>query len=173
MRAVTPKDVNTDYYNPFVANTDELQNVDIDSLDDIDVFDDFLTKMAELEIKVIAYLNVEGPANLKHGEGSAFNCPGNRVGFNTGGYFVNNSVAIFQELNGVDKCSPSTRKWVKWVAQNYSIPYDFTEVYIEDSSLNVALNHTYANVIVDYYAEKYGDRIAGFWFDVGAYGSRT
>jgi len=173
MRAVTPKDVDTNYYNPFDDNTNESQSVDLDSLPDIDVFDDFLTKMDEINVKVIAYLNVEGPAKLKHGEGSAFDYPGNTVGFNTGGYFVNNSVAVCQELDGVDECSPSTRKWVKWVAQKYSIPYDFTEVYIENSPLNAALKHAYANIIVDYYAERYGDRIAGFWFDAGTYGNRA
>merc|ERR1740124_440120 len=45
MRAVTPKAANTDFYNPYYATTDQLQNYDLDSLDDIDVFDNFLTKM--------------------------------------------------------------------------------------------------------------------------------
>ena len=179
MRAVTPKDVDTTTYHYSNNNNDESQNLNLEEYDDIDVFDDFLTEMAKINVKVIAYLNAEGPAKLKHGEDSAFDYTynstfnKNRAGFNTGGYFVNSSVAACQELDGVNECSPSARKWIKWVAQKYDIPYIFSDAYVDGSQLNKALKHAYANIVVEHYAEKYGNRIAGFWFDAGAYGNST
>lgn len=170
IKAATPKDVDTDLYTPW--NPDS-KYVNLTAYEDIDVFDDFLTEMEKVDVKVIAYLSAQGPAMLKHGEGTAFDHPDYAVGFNTGGFFVDNSAEVCQNLSGVDKCSPSVRKWVNWVAQNYTVdPYNFDDTYKVGSALNLALKDAYASIIVESYAKKFGDRIAGFWFDGGEYGDR-
>lgn len=171
MKAATPKDVDTNVWTSW--NPDSV-NVDLAALDDIDVFDAFLTAMDRIGVKVIAYLSAQGPAMLNHGEGHAFDHPDSQVGFLTGGFFVDSSPEACQSLAGVDKCSPSVRKWVRWVAQEYGIdPYNFDDAYVEGSALNLALKEAYADVVIDHYAEKFGRRLAGWWFDSGRYGHRA
>lgn len=68
----------------------------------------------------------------------------------------------FNIANG--QCSPSARKWVHWVATNFTYPpmaYNFADVYVDGSALNLAAKQAYADVIVGHYAERFGDRIAG------------
>jgi len=171
MKAVTPKNVNTQLYNP---SNPKSKFVRLQNYEDVDVFGNFLDEMERINVKVIAYMNVQGPAMLKHGEARAFDHPANKVGFSSGGYFVNNNPGVCQKLSGVNVCAPSVRKWVSWVARKYSIsPYNFRDTYIEGSPLNTALKDAYANVIVNHYAQRYGNRIAGFWFDAGDYGDRA
>mmetsp|Transcript_20289 Transcript_20289/g.46033 ORF Transcript_20289/g.46033 Transcript_20289/m.46033 type:complete len:616 (-) Transcript_20289:288-2135(-) len=171
MKAVTPKNVNTERYNP---KNRKSKFVRLERYKDIDVFGRFLNEMKKINVKVIAYMNVQGPPMLKHGEARAFDHPANTVGFHTGGYFVNNRPAVCQKLGKVDRCAPSVRKWVNWVARRHKIfPYNFRDTYVQGSRLNRAVKAAYANVVVGYYAKKYGSRIAGFWFDAGRYGDRA
>jgi len=171
IRANTPKDMDLFKYD---SNNPESKTVDLNQFEDIDVFDNLLTEMASIGVKVIAYMAAQGPAMLKAGESSAFDHPDYTVGFNTGGYLSDNSVVVCKNLGAVSgKCSPTVRKWINWVADQYNIsPYNFEDAYVSNSGLQMALKHAYSHVILEHYVERYGSRIAGFWFDQGEYGNK-
>jgi len=139
-----------------------------------------LTQMEAIGVKVIAYFAAQGPAMLKAGEGSSFDNPIYAAGQNTGGYFVDSATQC-PNLGAPDgQCSPSLRKWVNWVASTYSVTghtFDSnasTGVWSASGTapIQVALKDAYADHIFGHYVKKYGDRIAGFWFDQGGDANR-
>ena len=180
MRATSPKVIDIWTYH---AGNPESRTINLDKdFDDLDLFDTVLTAMDNIGIKVIAYMNVEGPAKLKHGEVNAFDYSAGGD-WNNGGYFVDSVTECIQLMGNSDEaCSPAVRKWVHWVATNYTnedeniFPigpeYNFEDAYVTDTALNTALRDAYANVAVDYYADLYGDRVSGYWFDAGGFGDR-
>jgi len=175
IRANTPKDMDLINYN--LINP-ESKTVDLGQFDDIDVFDDILAAMDKINVNVIAYMGAQGPAMLKAGEAFAFDHPSYAVGKNTGGYLVDNSITVCESLGATAEekylCAPSVRKWVNWVAQRYNISdHLFSDTYVTNSPLQVALKDAYANILLDHYAKHFGIRIAGFWFDQGMYGDKN
>ena len=67
---------------------------------------------------------------------------------------------------------------VHWVATNFTCQesselscigptYNFADVYTGGTPLNEAYKQAYADVIVGHYAERFGSRLAGYWFDQG------
>ena len=146
-RATAPKDINS-------CST----TIDLSAVPDIDVFDDLLVAMEAINVKVIAYMGATGPPKLKEGEADVFDFGGDDC-------YVNAAVECLQFGINDGQCSPSARKWVHWVATNFTDPpmetYNFGDVYVDGSALNRAAKQAYADVIVGHYAERFGDRIAG------------
>ena len=146
-RATAPKDINS-------CST----TIDLSAVPDIDVFDDLLVAMEAINVKVIAYMSATGPPKLKEGEADVFDFGGD-------GCYVNAAVECLQFGINDGQCSPSARKWVHWVATNFTDPpmetYNFADVYVDGSALNLAAKQAYADVIVGHYAERFGDRVAG------------
>ena len=132
--------------------------IDLSSIADIDVFENLLVAMEEINVKVIAYMSATGPPKLKEGEADVFDFGGD-------GCYVNAAVECLRFNITDGQCSPSARKWVHWVATNFTKPpmdtYNFPDVYVDGSALNLAAKQAYADVIVGHYAERFGDRIAG------------
>lgn len=86
----------------------------------------------------------------------------------------NTECNAFSVANGA--CAPSARKWVHWLATNYTeigSEYNFADVYTSGTPLNDAAKQAYAEVIVGHYAERFGSRLAGYWFDQGTYSNPT
>ena len=130
--------------------------IDLSTVADIDVFDNLLVAMENINVKVIAYMGATGPPKLKEGETGVFDFGGD-------GCYVNAAAECLQFNITNGQCSPSARKWVHWVATNFTDieTYNFDDVYVDGSALNLAAKQAYADVIVGHYAERFGDRIAG------------
>ena len=152
-RNTAPKNI-----NPIDSVCSIGTTIDLSTVPDIDVFDDLLVSMEAINVKVIAYMGATGPPKLKEGEADVFDFGGD-------GCFVNATDECLQFNIDKGQCSPSARKWVHWVATNFTDPpmetYNFADVYVDGSALNLAAKQAYADVIVGHYAERFGDRVAG------------
>eukprot|EP00121_Abeoforma_whisleri_P014371 Awhi_evm1s13255 len=128
------------------------EDFDIESFEDRDIFDEIITAMDSINVKVIAYMASQGPHFGKHGATRAYD-------YNNKSSYVNSCV-LCPELTGVPgcDCSPGVLKWKKYVKDTYG------------SDDEAMLRKAYAEKIVGEYAQRYGDRIAGFWFDSGIAG---
>jgi len=132
------------------GNFPSTEDFAIEDYPDLDLFDDILTAMEGINVKVIAYMAAQGPAMLKEGEYAAYD-------YNNKSPYVD-SCAECPGLTGDEgcDCAPSVWKWKNYVKANYG----------DDSS--ASLHTAYAQTIVKEYAERYGSRIAGWWFDQGS-----
>eukprot|EP00521_Asterionellopsis_glacialis_P014390 CAMPEP_0195305786 /NCGR_PEP_ID=MMETSP0707-20130614/36866_1 /TAXON_ID=33640 /ORGANISM="Asterionellopsis glacialis, Strain CCMP134" /LENGTH=815 /DNA_ID=CAMNT_0040369987 /DNA_START=100 /DNA_END=2544 /DNA_ORIENTATION=+ len=139
--------------SPSNDGTFPADNFTIEDYEDRDVFDDFLTAMESINVSVIAYMAAQGPAMLKAGEIAAYD-------YNNKSPYVD-SCALCPNLTGNEgcECAPSVWQWKNLVKTRYGNDTDAT------------LHRAYAEIIVNEYAERYGSRIAGWWFDQGSYGN--
>jgi hypothetical protein len=123
----------------------------LEDYDDRDLFGEVVDKFNAIGVKVIAFLSAEGPAMLQQGETKAYDYNGNSP-------FVN-SCDLCPGLTGNPApfcaCAPSVWQWKKWVLDNYGSDDDDT------------LKQSFAEVIVGEFAERYKDKVAGFWIDQG------
>lgn len=90
-RATAPKDIDS-------CST----TIDLSAVPDIDVFDDLVTAMEAINVKVIAYMSATGPPKLKEGEADVFDFGGD-------GCYVNAAVECLQFGINDSQCSPSAR----------------------------------------------------------------
>ena len=111
---------------------------------------DFVERIADAlhanGFKVIAYVAAQGPAMLKQGGKSAFDR----------GIYTNND-RYDEECD----CTPYMKNWSDHVASIYG------------NSDRETLMNAFADIIMDEYAARYGDKIDGWWFDQGAHANNT
>ena len=109
-----------------------------DSVQNRDLFMEAVDALRAEGLRVIAYMACQGPAMLKHGAERAHDA------VNTNGVWT--SVAM--------------QNWETHVYGEYNIA-DFAD---EREMYKTA----FAEIIVDEYAQRYGSKIDGWWFDNGA-----
>jgi len=133
----------------YMAPHSVLTNLDPGSTppaDGTDPFEMLATALQDAGLKVIAYMAAQGPAMLKH--------KGNKA-YDRGEYSGNNL------YNATCDCTPAMKRWEEYVN------------YATGASDYDALKNAYADIIVGEYAERYGDKIDGWWFDQATYANVT
>jgi hypothetical protein len=121
----------------------------LEQYNDRDLFGEIVAAMADVGVKVIGLLPAESPAMLQTGEDNAYD-------YNNKSPFVN-SCEECPGLTGVAgpfcECAPSVWHWKTWVRENYGN---------DDDEM---LKQAFAEVIVGEFAQRYKDKLAGFWID--------
>jgi hypothetical protein len=121
------------------------------------LFSELLEALHAEGIKVIAYMAAQGPSFLTHDETRAYD-------YNNKSPYVDSVAECNFLTNGsiIDgKCSPSARKWRRFVIEEYG----------DDSDDN--LKRAWAEKILHEYVNKFNGQngkpvIDAFWFDQGA-----
>jgi len=125
---------------------------DLSTLPDRDIFGEFVDRLDGINVKVIAYMAAQGPALLISGETKAYD-------------YMDNSPYVDSfdrcpSLTGTPApfgaCAPSVHLWKAHVAERYF-----------GSKSDATLRKAFAAIIVGEYAERYKQKLAGFFFDNG------
>ena len=120
-----------------------------------DYFKEMTDAFHAANIKVIAYVASQGPAMFKAGSGQAFDVKFRSTPLRptcTATSPNNGPSPCF--ANPDNCCSPSMGNWIKYVKNLNGDTIDYPK-----------LHTAFADVIIDYYAEKYKNDIDGWWFD--------
>lgn len=120
-----------------------------------DYFKQMTDAFHAVNIKVIVYVASQGPAMFKAGSSQAFD-----VKYRT--FPIRPSCIATAPKNGPfpcfadpdSCCSPTMGNWIKYVKDLNGGTIDYPKLHL-----------AFADVIIDYYAEKYKNDIDGWWFD--------
>ena len=115
------------------------------------MFGEIMAGLDSMSVKIIASMASEGPAMLESYERRAYD-------YNMKSEYVD-SCSLCPSLSDISgpysACAPSVLQWKKHVLSVYSS--------IDDATLKQA----FAEIVVCEYAERYGNKVSGFWFDQG------